>query len=59
VPPAPETRPAETTLLYEAEQDFAEAPILPTYRHSGGTQILYFDGHAKWIKGSGPKDNDD
>ncbi len=38
-----------TTLCYEAEQDFAQAPIRPTYRHNGGTQILFFDGHAKWV----------
>jgi len=38
-----------TTLCYEAEQDFAQAPIRPTYRHSEGTQILFFDGHAKWV----------
>ena len=53
------SHPAMTTLLYEAEQDFAQAPNNPTFRHSGGTQTLYFDGHTKWIKGSGPKDNDD
>lgn len=53
------TRPASTTLLYEAEQDFTQSPILPTFRHQGGTQVLYFDGHAKWVKGTGPKDNDD
>ena len=57
-PPAV-TRSVSTTLLYEAEQDFAQAPINPTYRHSGGTQVLYFDGHTKWVKGSGPKDGDD
>jgi len=38
-----------TTLCYEAEQDFAQAPIVPTYRHNEGTQILFFDGHAKWV----------
>ena len=53
------TRSATTTLLYEAEQDFAQAPINPTYRHNGGTQILFFDGHTTWIKGVGPKDDDD
>lgn len=42
------TQSASTTLLYEAEQDFAQAPIVPTYRHTNGTQILFFDGHAKW-----------
>jgi len=52
------SRSASTTLLYEAEQDFAQAPINPTYRHSGGTQILFFDGHTKWLKGVGPKDDD-
>ena len=43
-------QPATTTLMYEAEQDFAQSPILPTYRHSGGTQVLAFDGHAKWVR---------
>ena len=57
-PPAT-THSSTTTLLYEAEQDFDQAPINPTFRHSGGTQVLYFDGHTKWVKGSGPKDNDD
>ena len=57
--PSLTTKPSTTTLLYEAEQDFAQAQILPTFRHQGGTQVLYFDGHAKWVKGSGPKDNDD
>jgi prepilin-type N-terminal cleavage/methylation domain-containing protein/prepilin-type processing-associated H-X9-DG protein len=57
-PPAV-TRSATTTLMYEAEQDFAQAPINATYRHSGGTQVLFFDGHTKWVKGSGPKDDDD
>ena len=41
--------PTTTTLAYEAEKDFAEAPIVATYRHHGGTQILRFDGHAKWL----------
>lgn len=41
---------ATTTLMYEAEQDFAQSPIVPTYRHSGGTQTLAFDGHAKWVR---------
>lgn len=36
-----------TTLVYEAEQDAAQ-PIVPTYRHTKGTQVLFFDGHAKW-----------
>lgn len=44
-------QPSTTTLLYEAEQDFAQAPIQPTYRHNGGAQILFFDGHVKWIAG--------
>lgn len=50
------------TLAYEAEQDRDAKqlrPIIPTYRHSGGTQILLFDGHARWLKGSGPKDDKD
>ena len=42
------TTSASTTLCYEAEQDFTQSPITPTYRHSKGTQILFFDGHAKW-----------
>ncbi len=42
------TTASTTTLSYEAEQDFAQAPIVPTYRHSNGTQVLFFDGHAKW-----------
>jgi len=42
------TAPATTTLAYEAEQDFSQAPIVPTYRHSKGTQVLFFDGHARW-----------
>ena len=42
-------QPATTILTYEAEQDFAQAPIRPTYRHQNGTQALYFDGHAKWL----------
>ena len=53
------TKPATTTLLYEAEQDFTQSVITPTYRHQGGTQVLYFDGHTKWIKSEGPKDDDD
>ena len=43
------TQPADTTLTYEAEQDYAEAAIRPTFRHQNGAQVLYFDGHAKWI----------
>lgn len=42
------TTTTRTTLCYEAEQDFAQSPIIPTYRHNAGTQILFFDGHAKW-----------
>jgi len=42
------TQSSSTTMIYEAEQDFAQAPIVPTYRHRNGTQILFFDGHAKW-----------
>lgn len=42
------TTSSTTTLVYEAEQDFAQAPIIPTYRHSSGTQLLFFDGHARW-----------
>lgn len=55
----PEAEPSTAVLLYEAEQDFAQSPITPTYRHNGGAQILYFDGHAKWIAGHGAKDDDD
>lgn len=40
---------ALTTLAYEAEQERGEASIIPTYRHSKGTQVLFFDGHSKWI----------
>lgn len=43
------TTTATTTLCYEAEQDFSQSPIVPTYRHSNGTQVLFFDGHAKWL----------
>lgn len=42
------TTAASTTLTYEAEQDFTQAPIIPTYRHNSGTQVLFFDGHAHW-----------
>ena len=41
--------PTTTTLTYEAEQDYAEAAIRPTFRHQNGAQVLYFDGHAKWV----------
>ena len=37
-----------TTLAYEAEQELNQAAIVPTYRHSKGTQVLFFDGHARW-----------
>ena len=47
--PARTAQPADTTLTYEAEQDYAEAAIRPTFRHQNGAQILYFDSHAKWI----------
>ena len=53
------TKPSTTTLMYEAEQDFSQAPVFPTFRHNGGTQTLFFDGHAKWIKGVGSKDDVD
>ena len=56
--PGQNTHSANTTLAYEAEQDFAQSPILPTFRHSGGTQYLLFDGHTRWIKGIS-KDTDD
>ncbi len=42
------TTSSNTTLAYEAEQDFTQSPITPTYRHNGGTQMLFFDGHAHW-----------
>lgn len=50
---------ATTTLLFEAEKDINQSQIVPTYRHNGGTQILFFDGHAKWVQGNGKKDADD
>jgi prepilin-type N-terminal cleavage/methylation domain-containing protein/prepilin-type processing-associated H-X9-DG protein len=56
--PQQNTQPASTTLAYEAEQDYAQSPIVPTYRHTGGTQYLLFDGHTRWIKGIS-KDTDD
>ena len=53
-------QPTTTVLLYEAEQDFAQAPIVPTYRHSHGTQLLDFDGHAHWMpQGKNVADKDD
>lgn len=53
------SRSSTTFLCYEAEQDYAESEVLPTYRHHGGAQILFFDGHARWIRGHGAKDDDD
>ena len=53
------TKSATTTLLYEAEKDRNQQNIVPTFRHDKGTQILFFDGHAKWIPGNGKKDADD
>ncbi len=47
--PATIAQPANTTLTYEAEQDYADAAIRPTFRHQNGAQLLYFDGHAKWL----------
>jgi len=47
--PSVVTQPATTTLAYEAEQDFTQSPIVATYRHRNGTQVLRFDGHAKWL----------
>lgn len=57
--PATTARSATTTLAYEAEQDFAQSAITTTFRHGGGTQILLFDSHARWLKGAAPKDADD
>jgi len=57
--PAVTARHATTPLAYEAEQDFGQSAITPTYRHGGGTQILLFDRHARWIKGAAPRDADD
>ena len=51
-------QPAQTTLAYEAEQDFTQSPIVTTYRHRGGTQILAFDSHTRWVRGVS-KDADD
>ena len=56
--PAITAQPAQTTLAYEAEQDFAQATIVTTYRHRGGTQILAFDSHTRWVRGVS-KDADD
>lgn len=50
--------PTTTTLAYEAEQDYAQSPIVPTYRHSGGTQLMLFDSHVKWVRGIS-QDTDD
>ena len=49
--PAVTAQPAQTTLAYEAEQDYGQSPIVTTYRHRGGTQILAFDGHTRWVRG--------
>ena len=49
------TRPTTAILAYEAEHDLNKdhpVPVEPTYRHSGGTQYLLFDGHIRWIKGT-------
>ena len=51
-------QPSQTTLAYEAEQDFGQSQIVTTYRHRGGTQILAFDGHTRWVRGVS-KDADD
>jgi len=56
--PAITAQPVKTTLAYEAEQDFSQSPIVTTYRHRGGTQILAFDGHTLWVRGVS-KDADD
>lgn len=56
--PAMVAQPAQTTLAYEAEQDFAQSSIVTTYRHRGGTQILAFDSHTRWVRGVS-KDADD
>ncbi|HEY3332298.1 MAG TPA: type II secretion system protein [Capsulimonadaceae bacterium] len=54
------TRTSSTILLYEAEQDFTQSPIIPTYRHNHGTQVLYFDGHSNWLpQGKNTADKDD
>ncbi|MCW3059944.1 MAG: prepilin-type N-terminal cleavage/methylation domain [Capsulimonas sp.] len=53
-------QPTSTVLTYEAEQDFAQSPINPTYRHHGGAQILYFDAHCRWLsRGREAVDDDD
>ena len=51
-------QPSQTTLAYEAEQDFSQSPIVTTFRHRGGTQILAFDSHTRWVRGIS-KDADD
>jgi len=56
--PAVTAQPAQTTLAYEAEQDFGQTTIVTTYRQRGGTQILAFDGHTLWVGGVS-KDADD
>lgn len=53
--PGEVTRATTAILAYEAEHDLDPkhlTPVLPTYRHSAGTQYLLFDGHARWIKGT-------
>ncbi len=56
--PAVTAQPAQITLAYEAEQDHGQAPIVTTYRHRGGTQILALDSHTRWVRGVS-KDADD
>ena len=56
--PSVVAQPAQTTLAYEAEQDYAQSAIVPTFRHRGGTQILAFDSHTRWVRGIS-KDADD
>lgn len=49
------TRPTSAILAYEAEHDLDPkhpTPVLPTYRHSEGTQYLLFDGHAHRVQGT-------
>ena len=53
--PKDTSRPTSTILAYEAEHDLNKThpvAVQPTYRHSGGTQYLLFDGHARWVKGA-------
>ena len=56
--PAIVAQPAQTTMAYEAEQDFGQWAIVTTYRHRGETQILAFDSHTRWVCGVS-KDADD